>query len=284
MWSVSKVDTYNGCKLRYKYQYIQKFVRFPDDGNKWANRGLSFHETVENYTTGSDVNKMRELLAENIKKYNVNVEEFDVPSAFENFLVFWDYFVKPLESEGFRIHKEYKLNGNIIVDDNAEEFVGYADLLCESDNKIKIFDYKVKKAENPAHYRNQLLLYSYLIGKSKGWNLRQISNNIEVYIFYSLMPFDKDNPTEGMLRCMRRVPFDFSDLKNVLDEYFQKSISNINKVKWEEVSEFDGTDSFACNFCPYQGADRDDSIGFGGCKRSILNGAVMDSKYKIIKK
>lgn len=284
MWSVSKVDTFNNCKLRFKYQYIQKFARFPDEGNKWANRGLSFHETVEHYETGKDQNEMRTLLRENIDKFKVDISEFDVPSAFENFLVFWDYYVKPLEAKGFRVHKEYKIFGDMEINDTQERFMGIADLFVESDNKNIIFDYKVKKAESPNGYKNQLLLYAYLLGVQKGWNLRQIVNNTELFIFYSLMPFDKENPTEGMLKCMRRIVFDFDDMKKVIEGYFKKSVEEINDIKWETIDAFDGTSSFACNFCPYQGADADTSIGFEGCKRSILDGKIMDSKYKIIKK
>lgn len=284
-YSTSRISTFEGCPLRYKYQYQTKFSRYPEDNNKWANRGLSFHETVEHYYTGCNKEENRKLLDENIKKFEVDLNEFDVVSAYENFLVFWDYFVVPLEKEGFTIRKEYKMFGNLSSPKDKEySFMGIADLLCESNDKVVIFDYKVKKAESAASYKNQLLLYAFLVGKQKGWTLRQIAEKVELNIFYSLMPFDKENPEKGMLKCMRKLDYNFEDLEKCIKEHFVGLIDDIENCDFSQIGPFDGKYSFACNFCPYAGSQPNPEIGYEGCRTSILNGFQMDPKYSIIKR
>lgn len=283
-YSTSRISTFEGCPLRYKYQYVMKMARIPDDNNKWANRGLSFHETVEHYSTDCNKEENRKLLDENIKKFDVDLNEFDVVSAYKNFLVFWDYFVVPLEKKGYTIRKEYRMNGSLIKDEKTYSFMGIADLLCESDDEVILFDYKVKKVEAASAYKNQLLLYAYLIGKNKGWNLRQICDKVKLNIFYSLMPYDEENPEKGMLKCIKELKYTFDDLQSVLKDHFVDLVDKIETQDFSQIGPFDGNYSFACNFCPYAGSGPCDELGYEGCRTSILNGFQMDPKYSIIKR
>ena len=51
-WSASRVGTYTGCKLRYKYQYLDKWQSSDTSGVDVQQKGLCFHETAEQYHTG----------------------------------------------------------------------------------------------------------------------------------------------------------------------------------------------------------------------------------------
>ena len=55
---------------------------------------------------------------------------------------------------------------------------------CKNLSKIIIVDYKTAKTAAAASYKDQLVLYAYLIGMTQGWSYQQIRDNVDLFIFF----------------------------------------------------------------------------------------------------
>jgi len=62
--SPSKYNTYTTCKLKYKFQYIDK-VEVKEEKNTSIEVGLLVHKVLENYREGLDVEELYELYKDN---------------------------------------------------------------------------------------------------------------------------------------------------------------------------------------------------------------------------
>ena len=122
-WSSSRVSCFQGCKLQYKYNYLEKWESSDKEGVDVISKGLAFHETVEKYHTGMSKEEAFKILEEKIKEHNVDESQFDEHEPLERFLCFWDKFVKPKELLGYEVKKETWLNNT--VDNNL--FTGALD-------------------------------------------------------------------------------------------------------------------------------------------------------------
>lgn len=127
-WSASRVGTYCDCKLKYKYNYIEKWKSSDTLGNEFAEKGLCFHETAELYTTNTTDEDCYKILNEKITEHSVDVTKYPEKQAVGRFIEFWKMFVAPVEKEGYEVKKESWVNG--VIDGN--NFCGALDLLLEN--------------------------------------------------------------------------------------------------------------------------------------------------------
>ena len=277
-WSASKVGCFSGCPLRYKFQYVDKFTRYPDSRNEYSDKGHAVHETVEKYHPGMSEEDLYKLLDENTKKYNVDTEKYPVRHGIEKFLIFWNRFVQPKLDAGYTFAQETWANGTIA----REPFCGALDLYLENKNDptapVYIIDWKTGQSMNPNSYKNQQVLYAYLKGKEKNWPNDVIVERTHLIIFYPLgKEYNKLDPDaflrlpieEQAMRCAKEIVFTEADLKAVIDDYFIQNILMINQI---DFSKFDGSEGHLghdCSYCPFAGAKPNPEIGFMGCPKSL---------------
>lgn len=278
-WSASRVGTYDGCPLRYMFQYVRWFKRVPDNSNVFAKKGLAFHETVEQYKSGMSKEELKEILNKKLIEYEVDTSEYNEDKGIEKFLIFWDVYIATKEQEGYVVKQEQEVKGTIF----REPFKGYIDLLVEGPNDCIIYDYKTGRKMDPSKYKNQLILYAYLKALERGWTIDQVAEKVKLRIFYPLAEPGGEDLSEEALRCMRDLVYDRSDVDAVIKDFYQQNILKILTTKWDEFTGDEGIIGHDCAYCPYSGAAPVPEIGFIGCKKSIALGTLPPEGSSIVK-
>lgn len=135
-----------------------------------------------------------------------------------------------------------------------------------NNRKFIIYDYKTAKTAAAASYKDQLILYAYLIGKQYNWTYQQIKDNIDLFIFFPFSDQKKGNDYDNMLSSVKRVNYTADDIEKIIN----KDISIIREsdsIDWNNVDLNNlGSQNFTCKFCPYLGTIEDKETGFKGCK------------------
>lgn len=280
-WSSSRVSCFQGCKLQYKYNYLDKWESSEKDGVDVISKGLAFHETVEQYYTGMPREEIFKILEQNIKSHNVDETQFDEREPLERFICFWDKFVKPKQLLGYEIKKETWLNDTI----DGNLFTGALDLCIESANKVYIYDYKTSKSMDTSHHKNQQILYAYLKGKEKGWTNKQIAENIKLNIFFAFGKVNESltTPEQRMIACVKELCFSEADIDYVINDFYLKNINASKEVDWNMITSESGTVSHLCKWCKYAGSLKNDK-GFQGCKASYDAGFIQKRGVEFTKK
>lgn len=146
-----------------------------------------------------------------------------------------------------------------------------------------IVDYKTAKTAAASSYKEQLILYAYLIGLKYDWTYQQIKDNIELFIFFPFSEQKKGNDYNNMLSSVKRVNFTADDVEKIIN----KDISTIREsesVNWDTVNlNTLGTKNFTCKFCPFLGTIPDSETGFMGCKCTYDEGyrQIRGLKFKL---
>lgn len=263
-WSATRISTYRECPLKYYYTYVKKWTCSKPADTEAADKGLVFHETVENYHTGMEHDALFKILESKIAEYKVDTTKYDEHGALERFFLFWNEFVAKKELAGFEVKQESWANGII----EGENFCGALDLFLDRGDKCYIFDYKSAKTCSASKYKNQLVLYAYLIGQSKGWTNEQIAENIKLVIFFPLS--EQSTPVtmeDKMLASVKEIKFTAADVEKIIGEFIQ-TIKEIKATDWENMN-FDtmGNCGFTCRWCPFIGSIPNNE-GFRGCTAS----------------
>lgn len=270
-WSVSRLKTYEGCKLRYALQYVDHWKAVGQPENELQGKGLALHETFEHYQSGTSYEDAEIILNENLKAHPVDEEKFNVREGLKRFCIFWKEFIEPKEKEGYVISRECEIKADDI---KGESFIGYIDLLLEKEDSVIIFDYKTASTMNAGGYMNQLITYAYMIGLRKGWDIKQIAEKTKLYVFFPLGKITAKKiktDEERALYSVKEIVFAASDVDAVV-EGFLKDIDTIHETDFSAIDpEKDASYSFACNWCPYIGSipTRD---GFPGCPTTYNRG------------
>lgn len=277
-YSASRLKCFEGCVLNYKYKYVDGWKAEGLPKAEVTSKGLALHETFELYKTGMSAEEATKILEKNMETNPVDEEKFNVREGLSRFLIFWDKFVKPLEEQGYKIEKETWVKAQI----EGEPFIGALDLLLDHGDKVVIVDYKTASSISTGSYRSQLLLYAYMIGLNRGWDFKQISENVKLYVFFPLGKVtakSADTPEKQALNCVRELEFNAMDV----DENAQHFIVEINEIKskdWANVQTSEANVAFACQWCDYAGSVPNKD-GFKGCPCSYEKGyrALRTVKY-----
>lgn len=246
IYSNSKLSTFEQCKLKYKYKYIDKIK--PDIKKSIeAHLGTCVHDSLEwLYKKVMDKNEKKpsieELITFYAEQWKKNYSE-DIAIAKEN-LTLKDYFDKgvkflidyytthdPFDENTLELEKKIFLN----LDEKKEyKIIGFIDRLVynEKTKEYEIHDYKTsgslpskEKIEND----RQLALYSMAIKDLYGKE-----NDISLiwhYLSFNQKIFSKRT-------------------KKQLDELRNETIDLIKKI--ENNDEFEPNPSILCKWCEYR--------------------------------
>jgi len=241
-YSHSKLETFEQCRLKYKYRYIDKIIPEVPKSIE-AHLGIVIHETLEWLYKNimekkiPSVNDVVDFYSEKwIEQFssemNIVKKEFRAEDYFNKgveFLV--NYYLKNQPFSDNTIAVEEKIEIDL---DEDKKLIGYIDRLVNNLEKdeIEIHDYKTansipskEKMEN----NRQLALYSLAIkeifGKDKNicmvWHF--LSNDVKF--------------------CLRKT-------NEELEELRRKVVELINKI--ESTKNFPATKSILCNWCDYR--------------------------------
>ena len=253
IYSHSKLETFEKCRLKFKYKYIDKII--PDIPKSIeAYLGTMVHETLEWLYINvmkkriPSVNEMIEFYSSNwIKKFSPDFpivrKEMKAEDYFNRgveFLV--NYYMKNHPFGDNTIATEKKIEINI---EGGKKLIGYIDRLVHNmgKNEIEIHDYKtsaslmsVEQIENS----RQLALYSIaikeLFGKDK-----------KVSMVWHFLAHD--------------MKFSISSTNEKLEKLKEEVISLINEI--EQTKCFPPSKSRLCDWCEYKNVCEAWKTGFG---------------------
>jgi putative RecB family exonuclease len=244
-YSVSKINSFNSCKLKYKYQYIDKIKSDAETIERFM--GSVVHEALEEFynlvkegrvePVDWILEKYREIW---IKKYNRNIK------IVRKELSVIDYFKKGGKSlrdyyENYKPFSENKVINTEIFEkfeiENGKEkynFCGILDRLDWNDkeNVYEIHDYKVSNSflnQNRADEDWQLGLYC--VALSKKWPDMEKAKLIWHYLLFNkeVVSFRKKK-----------------ELKKLQEDVIKK----VKEI--ENCQEFPPQKSGLCHWCDYQ--------------------------------
>jgi hypothetical protein len=278
-WSYSKLSTYKGCKLKFKYNYIEHWKA---EGVKTdiTTKGLSIHETLEQIKSDSTIENVTQWLQEKIMEYKVDTDKYPLMEFVERLFYFYQYSVKPFEDLGWKKYQEFELRGDF----NGESFLGYTDLLLDGDDKVIIIDYKTAKGIKPLNYAHQLMLYAYIYGTYyKHWSLEEIESNISIYVFFPLGEIKRKytDPKSEVEALVKNIDYTANGIKELLEADLN-DITKANSTDWNTIGTQNALVEFSCSWCDYRGVPK---LGdFPGCPKSYDKGYRMTRGTKIHKK
>ncbi len=243
VYSHSKIETFEQCRLKFKYRYIDKIIPEVAKGIE-AYLGAVVHKTLEwlyiqvlknSIPSISEVisfysNDWQEDYSGDMPIVNKTMTAKDYFNRGVEFLV--NYYMKyhPFQDNTIATEKKIEIN----LDDNGErKLIGYIDRLAHNleTNEIEIHDYKTgnstlfkEKAENS----RQLSIYSLAIKEMFG-----VEKNI-CMVWHFL--------AHDMKVCLRKTNEELENLKRELIEI-------INLI--ERTKDFLPTKSQLCYWCEY---------------------------------
>lgn len=278
-WSASRIGCYKSCVLKFYYTYINKFCSSEPVNTVYADKGTVFHNTVEKWISEiTEKEQLKELLAENCKKFNIidgkkdlnlpkeeQLQVWDETAALERFFLFWERWVQPKLDKGYTFKQESRFYPTIL----GEKFVGALDLLLEppegSNEDIFVIDYKSGSSVSVEDYKLQQILYAYMMGLERNWDIQKTASKVKLYIFGPFIDQPKKyNVEEAMLNSIKEITYTEKEMADIINDY-TSTIAEIKSIDWNnaDVDKL-GNYSHACNWCCYKGSVPDGE--FKGCK------------------
>ncbi len=244
IYSHSRLSTFEQCRLKFKYRYIDKIV--PDvDGSIEAHLGSSVHDALEwmyNLIRGEKIPTIEEVISYYAnawaEKYNPNLiivrKEFTAKDYFNKgvgFLVNYYMKHKPFEDNTLETEKKILID----LDEEGEyKIQGFIDRLVYNSERdeYEIHDYKTANnlpSQEKIEADRQLALYSIAVkemfGEEKGVLLvwHYLAHNMKI--------------------CSRRTNKELKKLK-------QDTLELIKQI--ENERDFYPSESILCNWCEYK--------------------------------
>ncbi len=242
IYSHSRLTTFEQCKLKFKFKYIDNIV--PEIGQSIeAHLGKIVHDTLEwlyNQVNQQNIPTIQQIISYYAKKWQdkftediiIVKKEFSEKDFFNKgvgFLI--SYYTKYAPFNEKTIATEHKIEVDLA---EGIKLIGFVDRLVENiqNNEIEIHDYKTANSmptQKQMNDNRQLALYSLAIketfGKDKNicliWHF--LAHNIKV--------------------CIRKTDEELENLK-------QEIINLIKEI--EETKDFPPNKSVLCNWCEYK--------------------------------
>jgi putative RecB family exonuclease len=245
IYSYSRLDTFEKCKLKFKYRYIDNIIpQIPKSIE--AHLGSIVHETLEwlyKQTMSGIIPPMDDVILFYSEKWteqytpeilivNKYLKEKDYFNKGMNFLIDYYYKHRPFKENTLATEKKVE----IILDEKGEKrMIGFIDrlVLNPDTNEIEIHDYKTANTlptKEELEKNRQLALYSIAIkeefGKEKNVRLiwHFLAHNQSIHI--------------------RKTDKELENLKKEI-------ISLINEI--EQTTHFPPNPSRLCDWCEYKG-------------------------------
>lgn len=241
VYSHSKLQTFEQCKLRYKLRYIDK-IKPPVKGTIEAHLGTSVHNSLEwlyKQVMQEKIPELEDILQIYIDEWQKNFDEELVIAKPE--LTSEHYFNKGIKfiTDYYLKHKPFK-DGTIEtekkvwikVPDSKNLLIGFIDRLVHNKEKdrLEVHDYKTANSlPNQNHFDRdrQLALYSIAIRdkykKPVVLTWHYLNHNIQVY----------SQRTDDQLNNL------LNEIKSLIEEI-------------ENTTEFPPNKSILCNWCEYK--------------------------------
>lgn len=214
-YSYSKISTFQQCKRKFKYNYIDKIPQGDRDTTPLI-KGGAVHSIFEKYPEASTHKRAPDY------QYI-----FDV---FLNSGLGKKYIFRESSRE-----KTIRINKNFEADDNATKeetlFRGFVDYICTIDDTVNLIDWKTGKLRDQKYQDfNQLLFYSiYFFLKYDHINTVRIA-----YVYVEHPEYENAIVLE----------------RKYLDNYIHTLKSSINDIETETV--FPKNITKLCDWCPFQ--------------------------------
>ena len=283
-YSASRFTTYSNCLQKYKLTYIDELVV---ENREFAvqKKGLVFHSIAENTSIGESYESLFKRAEQTIKDANFTDEELEkypIIKAIPGFYFWWQKYVESSVKEGFMLYKEQWENGELC----GEPLCGALDvcLINEQTKQFKIFDYKSGSQEKLSDgYKDQLLLYVYMLSKKYNIPDDKIVDSFKCYLFYPLAGI-KDIDVTNAVKVEKRALKSTLEYRFTLEEYhdtikrFSDIIEDTKKRDWEKLDQVENAKlDFSCGFCGFCGHPR-------YCKLSYDSGLTFPRSAKVMTK
>lgn len=216
-YSVSKIKTYESCKLKYKLNYIDG--KWPDQPlNDDTMFGNLVHKAFEIYDPYIDNKSDIVKLQRKFPKLSLKYKRF-LPTAYKSLLSFFSkYGHLPAE-------KELKIN----LDMGSFKATGFVDRFIDGKNSYICVDYKTSRVANTDYHIFQLKFYNLVLSKLYNTN----PDNIRMILF-----FPRPNEEKKMVFSNNQI------------NQFEKELNN--KIKEiESNKEWPANPGFHCKWCPF---------------------------------
>ena len=293
--SVSKKKCFEGCKLQFKYQYIDHIKPVEDVTPDVTQKGLVMHQTFEhllqfeNYE--GDVAKLpyRQASMEEIMKiFQKAVEEnhltaeaakkYKLKKGIKRWLSFkHDY----MDKRGHIFYAEKKYEEYLFGETKTTAIL---DLVEDNgDGTYNIYDYKTPQKVNLKLYEEQLMTYAYMMAVVKGIiplnseDYDKVAEHFKLYVFFPLL--DADHEDYGP--SLKQVKFTGAKVKNTI-EHLKEVCSQIDAFDFTKPAEalMPPKVEFTCNWCNFCGAKPNPGIGFEGCPITSFAGFLQKTEFK----
>lgn len=244
VYSHSKIETFEKCRLKFKYRYIDKIIpEIPKSIE--AHLGTVVHATLE-WLYQQVMEKKIPQISELIERYSENwIKDYSPKIVINNFeLSVNDYFDKGVEFLLNYYMKNNPFNDNTIAveekiemnldNEGNKKIIGFIDRLVENkeNNEIEIHDYKTANTlplKEDIEKSRQLVLYSIAIKEIFG-------KNKNVCMIWHFLAHD-------VKFCLRKTN----------EELEKAKIEIINLIdKIESTKDFYPNKSGLCNWCEYK--------------------------------
>lgn len=216
-YSVSKIKTYDSCRLKYKLHYID---------NKWPEQPLNddtmfgnlVHKAFEIYDPEKDNKAEIVKLQRNYPKLSKKYKNF-ISTAYKSLFSFFDrYGHLPAE-------KELKIE----LDMDDFKVTGFVDRFVSGNKSYICVDYKTSRVANTDYHIFQLKFYNMVL--SKLYNTPP--NNIRMVLF-----FPRPNEEKKMIFSNNQI------------NQFEKEL-NQKIVEIESNTDWPASPGFHCKWCPF---------------------------------
>lgn len=262
-YSASRFGTFGQCLLKYKYTYIDDLVVF---GREFAvqKKGTVFHKIAEDTQIGESYESVYKRAEELVSKEMTpeETERYPVMKAIPGFYFWWQTYVEPYVKDGYKLYKEQWEKGTI----DGAPLVGALDvcLVNEDKKQFRVYDYKSGSAAKLSDsYRNQLLLYVYMLSKKYDIPDNEINDRFECYLYYpltndirSIDVNDIERIKQLTLKSTLRCVFTLDEYKETIKK-FESIVEETKSKDWSKLDMVkDGSMSYGCSYCPFCGHPR----------------------------
>jgi len=284
-WSYSRFSTFQSCRNKYNLQYIKELIVIGKEVEV-ADKGLSFHQIAEQMNSKISLEELTSIAIKDLKDREFDQEKYPILKAIPRLYCWWHEFIIPFENQGFTLYKETWERGIIL----EKPIVGALDTLLINDKtkEVRIYDFKTGKKPDASSYKNQLLLYAYLIGKRL--NIEKISEKIKIFVFFPLANIDDNEVTnidlakKQSMKMMKQIIYSEEDVLKTLSE-FEEIIKEDSTINWEKADpRIDAKISFACSWCNFAGSKQYCPISYdSGCRFPRKAQIMTKEEYEKIK-
>lgn len=244
-WSVSRIKSYQSCKLQYDLNYNQGVKTNLESGD--AIKGTAFHAIAEHYKDHLDYSfddwwKFLQSYTHYGKGLSLRlISKDELNTAFENLKVFWKEFV--IDGSFESVIPEQKIE--FTLDKNS--FQGIVDLTLIKNGRYSVLDYKTTKSGG-AGSEHALQLSTYVEAVRQKYEpktpMKEFISKIDVYVYYPYTKFKNST-----LENLKVVKLNFSDADQSVDTL----LDAVDAIQTEKT--WTATVGFHCTYCGFAGTN-----------------------------